>query len=133
MNPNQTATNRPGTVTLTFTHGAAMDWDKQDDWQQNAKGYRCTLRYRGRRYTFDYWLGQGFSRTDGPTADLCLRDLLSDANAGDNDFHEFCSALGYDEDSRKAEATWRACQNINKNMRRLLGSDYDAFLMDDWD
>jgi len=35
--------------------------------------------------------------------------ILSDANSGRDDFHDFCGNFGYDEDSRRAEAIWKAC------------------------
>ena len=116
-------------VRLTFKYGeTALDWDKQDDWQQKANGYRCTLTYKGRRYTFDFWQGVGI-RHD-PTAEGCLECLLSDANV-EEDFHDFCSEFGYDEDSRKAEATHKACLKVGREMRRLLGDDFDTFLLAD--
>ena len=42
----------------------------------------------------------------------------------DNSAYEF----GYDEDSRKAEKTHKACLKIAANMRRLLGEDFESFL-----
>lgn len=116
-------------VRITSTYGAKLDWDKQSDWQRNANGYRCTLRYQGRQYSFDFWQGTGI--TSDPTAEGCLECLLSDAQSGELDFEQFCGDLGYDTDSRSAEATWKACQKVNENMRRLLGDDFEDFLYAD--
>jgi len=113
-------------LTMTFSWGASLDWDKQDEWQQNANGYRCTLRYDGRQYTFDFWQGLGISRD--PDAEGCLECLLSDAQAGEMDFEQFCAEFGYDTDSRKAEQTWKRCQRVLENMLRLLGDDYEEML-----
>ncbi len=68
-------------VRLTSTWGASMPWEQQDEWQRNANSYRCTLYYKGRRYSFDYWQGIGISHD--PRADDVLDSLLSDAQGGE--------------------------------------------------
>ena len=113
-------------VRLTFEWGAQLGWDKQDDWQRKANGYRCTLHYHRRQHTFDFW--QGIGITTNPTAEGCLSCLLLDAQSGEYDFEEFCKELGYDTDSRKAEAIWRSCQKTRANLERLLGDDFEQFL-----
>jgi hypothetical protein len=116
-------------VRLTSTWGASIPWDQQDEWQRNANSYRCTLHYKGRRYSFDYWQGIGISHD--PRVDDVLDSLLSDAQGGGQTFEDFCMEFGYDPDSRKAERIWRACQLVAKNMKRLLGKDYESFLYAD--
>lgn len=73
--------------------------------------------------SFDFWQGQGIH--EDPTAAGCLECLLSDAT--DLDFSDWCSDLGFSEDSREAERLYRACVKVGKSMRRLLGDDYGAF------
>jgi hypothetical protein len=102
-----------------------MPWASYSEWQRNAHPYRVTLTYQRRRLTIDYWMG--LSLTSEPTADDVIDSLLLDANAGDQTFDEFCSDMGLDSDSRKAEATWKACKRSAKGVRRLLGADYDTF------
>jgi len=118
-------------VRLDVTYGARLDYGRQNDWQRQANGYRCTLRYRGRRYSFDFWQGVGVA--GDPTAEGCLDCLLSDAQAGGQTFEEFCAEFGYDPDSRRAEATWKACRRTAAGMKRLLGDDFEAFLSADRD
>lgn len=113
-------------VKCESTYGAKLDWDKQTDWQKGANGYHVTLRYKRRQYSFDFWQGQAI--TDDPTAEGCLECLLSDAQAGELDFEDFCREFGYDDDSRSAERTWRACGEVNMRLRELLGDDFDQFL-----
>lgn len=129
MTANETLKALARKVRIESTHGAKLDYDKQDDWQRSANGYRCTLRYKGRRYSFDFW--QGVAHTEDPTAENCLDCLLSDAQGGDQAFEDFCGDFGYDTDSRKAERLWRACQKTAREMRRLLGEDYELFLYAD--
>lgn len=127
---NTTTTQTLSTLAKRFgfscEFGAKLDWDKQSEWQQKSNGYHCTLRYKGRQYSFDFW--QGSAHTKEPDAPDCLSCLLSDSHAGDQSFEEFCSDFGYDADSRKAEQTWKACQKATASMKRLLGSDYESFL-----
>lgn len=101
-------------------------YEKQDEWQQNANGYRCTLKYKGRKYSFDFW--HGVAINSDPTAEGCLECLLSDAHGADNTFEDFCGEFGYDTDSRKAERIYKACIKVRENMERLLGDDFEAFL-----
>ncbi len=112
-------------VKLVCDGGPHLEYSKQDEWQQNANGYRCTLRYKGRQYSLDFWQGVGIS--GDPTAESVLECLLSDASVSDG-FEEFCGEFGYDTDSRKAERLHKACLKIRDNMERLLGEDFQGFL-----
>lgn len=118
-------------VKMTCEYGSSMPWDKLDDWQKKATGYRCTLRYQGRRYTIDFFMGP--AHTDEPDGAGVLDCLLSDAQLGTEDFAEFCQNLGYDEDSRKAERMHKACEKTAAKLERLLGEDYDTFISADRD
>jgi len=44
-------------------------------------------------------------------------------DATDAPFEEFCADLGYDEDSRKAEAVWLTCCETGRVMRRNIGNE----------
>lgn len=116
-------------VRIECHYGAKLDYDKQDKWQQKATGWHCVLKYQGRRYSFDFW--QGPAITGEPTVEGCLDCLLSDSQGGEQSFEEFCSEFGYDQDSRKAETIWKACQKTAVGMRRLLGDDFETFLYAD--
>jgi len=55
-----------------------------------------------------------------------LHCLFSDAQAGEDEFPDFCANCGYDEDSRKAEAIWRACRDTGAALHRLFsGEQFD--------
>lgn len=107
----------------------ARPWDQYDEWQKKAHPYRVTLRYQRRSLTVDFWMGS--ANTSEPDAESVIDCLLSDAQSGELSFYEFCREFGYDEDSRKAEATWKLCKSLAPKIRRLLGSDFDAFLYSD--
>ena len=113
------------TVAISSEYGAKLDYDKQDDWQRKANGYRVTLRYKGRQMSLDFWMGTGLSGE--PEADLVLSSLLLDSSAVDQSFEDWCGEFGYDTDSRKAEATYNACRKSGEKLQRLLGDDFEAF------
>ena len=52
--------------------------------------------------------------------------LIADSDALDYTFEEWCDNLGYDTDSRKAEHTFRLCCDQTKQIKRLLGDDFEA-------
>lgn len=126
MTTTKTLKQLAKSVKLTSEYGAHLDYDKQSDWQQQANGYHCTLRYKGRQYSFDFWMGSGL--TGEPDTEGCLDCLLSDSMSADQSFEEWCNEYGHDTDSRKAEAIWKACQKVRENMQRLLSEDFEAFL-----
>lgn len=112
---------------LTCTAGANLLKNKMDDWQKNSDSWRCRIDYHGRQFSFDFFMGSGHNGKE-PQIDDVLYSLLNDASAGTELFETFCANFDYDTDSRKAEATWKACQEIESGMRRLLAEDYDTFL-----
>jgi len=87
--------------------------------------WSVTLRYKGRQLTVPFYTG---SLAGEPDAEGVLDCLLSDTSSGELDFESFCSELGYDADSRKAERTWKACQTMAPRVRRFLGDDFETFL-----
>jgi hypothetical protein len=96
-----------------------------DGFAPGTHPYRVTLTYRRHRLTVPFFMGPALC--EEPTADGVLDCLLSDASAGEQTFEEFCSDFGYDSDSRKAEATYRACAAMAPRLRRFLGDDFEAF------
>lgn len=109
-----------GGVRADFVYGAAR---KPAAWDGAAHNWRVTLRHKGRRLTVDFY---GGAAVTNPSAADVLSGLILDASVPDS-FAEFCAEFGYDEDSRAAEATWRACVAMGPRVRRLLGDDFEAF------
>lgn len=62
------------------------------------------------------WINR--SRPTKPSLDDVLYSLLIDAEAHDQSFEDWCSNFGYDTDSRKALATYMACQETATKLRR---------------
>lgn len=68
-----------------------------------------------------------------PTLLDVLGSLSLDCRLGDQLFEDFCDDLGYDRDSRKAEASWRQCQTMHYELRNLFGRSYTEFIETDWE
>jgi hypothetical protein len=56
-----------------------------------------------------------------------FNSFLSDATYGTMAFEEFCSELGYDEDSRTAEKVWKATQKSYEQAKELGFSDDELY------
>jgi hypothetical protein len=89
----------------------------------------CLLKYERRSLKTPFM--QGTAHADEPTAAEVLACLISDAQSVESarSFEDWCGDLGYDSDSRKAEATYKACEATGGKLRRFLGEDYDAFVI----
>lgn len=90
-------------------------WGMADVW-------RVTISRNGKTMRVPFTQGSGF-KGKPPTADTLLESLVSDANAGMEDFEEFCSNFGYDADSREAHKTWTACQSIGERLPKVITSE----------
>ena len=117
-------------IRFSCNRGASLPWEKRDDWQQNAWDYRVTLRFGRRQMSLDFFTGKGWAKEPG--IDDVLSCLFSDARCEGIDFDEFCSEYGYDADSYKAHATWKAVTKQAARIREFLGEDFDA-LLTEWE
>lgn len=52
-----------------------------------------------------------------------MQSLMLDATAHDMTFEDWCGELGYDSDSRKAEAIFNACDKIARQLNRAVPAD----------
>ena len=90
------------------------------DMPAGSSHWRCVLRHDGRRMTVYFSMGPAL--TGEPKVSEVMESLLSDSLV-EQDFHEFCRDMGYDEDSRKAERVHKACLRIRDRLRVLLDTD----------
>src|SRR3990167_8432953 len=79
------------------------------DMPGGSSHWKCKIKAGKRSMTVYFSQGPAHSRE--PTAADLLDCLASDASTIDNarGFEEFCSELGYDTDSRKAERIFKVC------------------------
>ena len=118
---------------------------KVDDEKWEHFEWQVTLLYQKRSYktTFRCGMGHVYQMTPPetstqprgrvgtpkpPDAADVLSCLCLDATSADrNTFEDWCSDLGYDSDSRKAEKIYNLCVETNAKLRRFLGEDFDLF------
>lgn len=125
-----------------------------DDWKRSAYHFSIALHYQGRDLVTEYWMGHGnetlpkaiaddirscprsvhaermrnsFAIAPKPKVEDVLSSLILDGSACGMSFAEWCGEYGYDEDSRKALATYEECQKAGDKVRRLLGADLAEF------
>lgn len=119
----------------------------ENKWEHFA--WEVTLMYRKRSYKTTFRCGVGHVKdpkivqkiewgeypnmpwkalAKAPTAADVLSCLCSDARSADRTtFEDWCSDLGYDTDSRKAEKIYLACVETNAKLHAFLGEDFDMF------
>ena len=95
--------------------------------EQMPRNFECTIEFEGRGYhePLTVYFSQGSAHKKPPTLADVLDCLASDASGVDNaqSFEAWASEYGYDTDSRKAEATYRACEKQAQELKALLGQD----------
>lgn len=93
-------------------------FEDESTWEHNA--WEVTLRNGRKKLTTEYRTGMALGE---PTAAEVLGSLLLDAGTVRHDatFEDFCFDLGYDSDSRKAEAAYKACKKTYRDLFRFLG------------
>lgn len=114
---------------------------KRDGWDCDAWVITMARKDGHTSETFEYFTGRGLRKVakidaihakhrgiqaagkpvEPHPADV-LHCVLLDSSAVGQSFESWCSDFGYDSDSRKAEANYRACQNNADKIARLLGA-----------
>lgn len=61
-------------------------------------------------------------------ADKIKIACTSGASDNSSSFEDWCSELGFDADSRKAEKIYRASVRQTEKLKKLLGNEYETFL-----
>lgn len=109
-------------VSIEAEYGAV---EVPEGWHSGTHPYRVTLKYQRRQLTTSFFMGP--ANEEEPTAASVLHCLIGDVSAGELSFEEFCSDLGYEEDSRKAERIWKACAAMAPKVKRFLGASFEKF------
>ena len=102
---------------------------------QNMNHYKVTIKrrfkvfgnYLDSRYGFKQMtlhFSQGYGVEGEPTLESVLSCLISDSYCGSS-FQDFCDNLGYDNDSRKAEKTFKATLKQTSKLKKLLDNKFN--------
>lgn len=92
--------------------------------------WKCQLRSEGRRMTVaDFTMGSGRGGR-APTCEEVLNCLAMDAAGVENSrsFEEWAGEYGYDADSRKAEAIYKACQSQTRKLKQFMSTHFEALV-----
>ena len=106
-------------ITATYTGSKCAPWGNgRENWNHHTVTVRNTAT--GKKTSFDFWASianpELTSEYDIVNAFYCF---LQDACSGSESFTEFCADFGYDEDSRSAERTWKACKRAAAKFERI--------------
>ena len=97
-------------------------------------GWECDeWRVKFGRYETHYFTGIGHRnektrRPVAPRASDVLFALISDAEAADMSFSEWCDNYGYDNDSISAFNTYRECEETGRELRKVFNGSQRAEL-----
>lgn len=89
------------------------------DDKQNRYVFKMQLKRGKKSYTFEF--GQSINDGDKEPDFYSVLSCLQKYEIGT--FEQFCSEFGYDEDSRKAEKTYKAVLKEFNAMQRLFNDD----------
>ena len=115
MDARRTLKECGGRINIQESDTKTAPWDESGEFRHH---YRVTLRGPGGSYTFDFW-GSIHDAAMGNRASAydvlaCLEWNLPES------FEDFCSEFGYDTDSRKAEATFKAVDKQARALNRIF-------------
>lgn len=115
------------TVMVFENPNASEDWEGARHFQ-----YRLASLGKVPRYMIGFF-SQGSAHKRPPTMADVLDCLRSDAQTISNGegFREWCSDLGYEEDSLAAERTYNAIKAQTEDLRMLLGAKAFGELLSD--
>lgn len=108
-------------------------WADEDGATWRGQGWSIILLRQGRkpgeRMEFPFWTGEAYGTTK-PTAVDVMDCLCSDAAGIENarGFEDWAADLGYNTDSRRAEAVYKRCGELANELRAFLGNDFETFL-----
>lgn len=106
-----------GRLKITLKDKKTAPWDSEKN-PLLRHHYVCVLSGPGGVYQFDFWgSNHAYKTREEPTAyDVlaCLEWYTPE------DFKEFCAEYGYNEDSRKALATFKRCQAQTAALRHVF-------------
>ena len=113
-------------ITSTFKGDKLAPWS---DKQQNYNNHIITVTNTEteQKISFEFW--GNIMKPEVKTEDELLNAFycfVGDAVSGNDTFENFCSELGYNENSITAERTWKACKKSAEKLNKIYNGDiYD--------
>lgn len=107
-----------GERSVEFEYFTGLGLRKMPPWGPRVQGYDNGPAPRPGTLLHGQWAKQAEPQDPHP-ADV-LHSLILDSSAADQSFESWCDEFGYDRDSRKALATYEACQQNADKLRKLF-------------
>lgn len=116
------STESAGTIEISNKFLGDKKWDIGDkNYPANYNNHKVTVVRDGKRMTFDFWQSRAQpDMTKDRHLIFALHCVLQDAFCATDSFERFCSELGYDQDSRKAEKFYKACEKALIKVERVF-------------
>ena len=119
-------------ITSNFDGNKKADWGEKveiENWNHHTITVKNTET--GKRTSFDFW-GSLVNPEIETEKELLFAFycFVSDGLVGKESFDEFCSEMGYDEDSRRAEKIYKDCQKSYNKFARLFDGDIYDFIIE---
>lgn len=126
-----------GSLNLSIKSTFVRKVEKHED--KDGRGHfswsvTVTNHTTGERHTLPFRMGLGYEQKKfpynpiAPTLYDVLSSWVSDYQASEYNFLDFCDNYGYDSDSRKAERMYHGCCEEAREVVRVLGRDMLANL-----
>lgn len=103
---------------VTFASTKVLERPNGEDWHAGATHWRVLIQRGKEEMTVHYSMGPAHQET--PNESDIFNCLLSDSQDVDGTFEDWADMFGYDADSRKAERTFKACQQTLTDLQRLF-------------
>ena len=106
-------------------------WENSDT-HTNHNNYKVTVKNieTGKSIKFDFWASIAQPKMEGEDLRHCLYCFISDTEAGQRGFDDFCNEFGYDTGSRKAHKIWKACKKQGEKLEKVFDGDIYGLLND---
>ena len=116
------STESAGLIEIKSEFIGLKKWDVGDNkYPANYNQHKVTVK-RGKKWmTFDFWMSIANPRiSKGEDNVYALYCALQDAFYATDSFERFCLELGYDQDSRRAEKVYKACEKALTKVERVF-------------
>lgn len=97
-------------------------WVGVDTTYGHTDKWRVTISRNGKRMQVPFMQGS-FYKGQPPTVEAVMESVVNDAQYGLDDFDDFCSNLGMDEDSREAMRVWKLCKSIGERLPKVITAE----------
>jgi hypothetical protein len=104
---------------LVANFGSTRDVSKGTSWKVDLIGF--DKRGAARVLSTPYW--QGSAHKGPPTVSDVVYSLVSDASCVTGSFEDYCSDIGCDPDSRRAERTYESIKTMKPKLEKFFGDE----------